>query len=112
MRKNIWKIHEDELITKYYPENGLSFDRWWFNGGDLLEGRSKSAVGNRACKLGVQCIYHGPKTWRRDQDRLALMMLARLCKETGKTPVACVRRLEHLTQQHMMRLRADRLGVS
>lgn len=106
-----WSLSEDELVARYYPENGGAWERWWCNGGDLLEGRTYKALNSRAFKLGVRCRYHGRKSWTHAEDEAALRALASVCRETGRSPIAVVRRLDHLAQKHMARLRAERLGV-
>lgn len=106
-----WTLGDDGLIASNYPDHGPSWERWWCNGGDLLEGRSYSAIVARASRIGVRCTYRGPKSWRRDQDEVALRAVAEVCRMTGKSPVAVVRRMDHLVEAHMARLRAERLGV-
>lgn len=48
-RRN-WTDLEDEVIVRYYPEHGLSWDGW----GELLPGRTAQAISARASKIGVR----------------------------------------------------------
>lgn len=94
-----WTTKEDLAIMAYYPEVGPSWHRWWCNGGEYLEGRSRDAIVSHAKKLGVASNYHGPKSWTKAQDRVVVAMLAQVCKSVNKSPMAVVRRLERLIRR-------------
>lgn len=90
-----WSASEDDVIRTWYPEYGMRWDRWE----TLLPSRTMRAIQNRAQKLGVRCRYRGPKSWRKSEDRAAVAALAEVCRTTGRTPEAVIRRLDHLVHE-------------
>lgn len=102
MAKNpSWSQDEDDLIRKWYPEEGPAWSEW----GRLLPLRSYRAIQQRASKIGVGCIYRGPRSWRKSEDRAAVSMLAEVCRTTGRSPEAVIRRLDHLMHEIRKRRR-------
>lgn len=99
-----WSASEDDVIRTWYPEYGMSWDRWE----DLLPSRTQRAIQNRAQKLGVRCRYRGPKSWRKSEDRAAVAALAEVCRTTGRTPEAVIRRLDHLVHEMRKKNRKER----
>lgn len=100
-----WTPDEDAALERWYPEYGTKCKRWACNGGELLTGRSRKAINIRACKLGVGCRYHGPRVWPHAHDRMALAMLADVCRETGRTPYQVLRHLHSLVESNRKRSR-------
>lgn len=82
----------------------MRWDRWE----DLLPSRTQRAIQNRAQKLGVRCRYRGPKSWRKSEDRAAVAALAEVCRTTGRSPEAVIRRLDHLVHEIRKKNRKER----
>lgn len=99
-----WSASEDDVLRTWYPEYGMKWDRW----DDLLPSRTRRAIQNRAQKLGVRCRYRGPKSWRKSEDRAAVAALAEVCRTTGRTPEAVIRRLDHLIHMRRKHMRKER----
>lgn len=101
MRSPKWATWENELLHKWYPEFGPSWDRW----AELLPNRTYKARVNQAAKIGAKYRYRGPKSWTKAEDRLAVAMLAEVCKETKRSPNAVIHRLAHLIRLNRERSR-------
>lgn len=82
----------------------MKCDRWDV----LLPSRTRRAIQNRAQKLGVRCRYRGPRSWRKSEDRAAVTALAEVCRTTGRTPEAVIRRLDHLIHMRRKHMREER----
>lgn len=87
-----WDDEKDAVVKTYYPEHGPAWDGWE----RLIPGVSEKAVAMRAGRLGVKCKYRGPKSWTKAQDRVAVALLAQICKSTGRSPYAVIARLRTL----------------
>lgn len=100
MRNGTWTSAETAALEMWYPEYGTRCQRWEVNGGDLLKGRSKGAIAVKAQRMGLRCRYQGPRIWPKAHDRMALAMLARVCRETGKTPYEVLGHLKSLVRNN------------
>lgn len=94
-----WTTRQEGLLERYYPEKGPSWEGW----AELMPGRTRQAISQHAHKMGLRCLYRGPKSWTKAEDRLAVAMLAKVCMETGRTPIAVVRRLDWLIERNRRR---------
>ena len=99
-----WSEHEEYLIRKWYPEKGPSWDAWR----KMLPNRTYRAIQQHANRLGVKCIYRGPKSWTKSEDRTAMSALVEVCKTTGRTPEAVIRRLDHIMHEARKKHRKER----
>lgn len=99
-----WSMDEDELIRRWYPEKGPSWEKW----AEMLPGRTYKAINVRAGRIGVRCDYRGPRTWTKSEDRSAVTALAEVCKTTGRSPESVIHRLDHLVHESRRALRAKR----
>lgn len=95
MERVDWTTGEEDALRRYYPEHGPSWDGW----GKMLPRRSRNSISQHACKLGVKCLYRGPKSWTKAQDRMAVAMLVEVCKETHRSPDAVISRLRWLVRK-------------
>lgn len=89
-----WTPEENEILSKWYPEYGPSWHRWPV----LLPGRTYRAIVKQAARLGVSSRYRGPMSWTKVEDRMAVAMLAEVCRNTGRSPNAVINRLAHLVR--------------
>lgn len=101
-----WSEEEIDALERWYPEYGTRCPRWECNGGELLHGRTKRAIAVKAERIGLRCRYQGPRIWTKAQDRAALEMLARVCRETGKSPYQVLGHLRSLVENNQRRARA------
>lgn len=104
MGSPVWTPEENEHIWKWYPEKGPKWEGW----SKLLPLRSEKAIQQHASKIGVRCIYRGPQSWRRSEDRCAVSALAEVCRTTGRSPEAVIRRLDHLVHEMRKKSRKER----
>lgn len=95
-RGSEWTTRQDELLERYYPEHGPSWDGWE----RLLPGRTCRAIAKQASKIGVRCLYRGPKSWTKAEDRVAVAMLAEVCRSVNRTPLAVIKRLLWLVERN------------
>lgn len=101
MSRKVWTPEEDAAIAKYYPGHGNSEELR-----SALPDRTPRAISMRACQLGIQAGVRGPRSWRPEEDKVAVALLARACRETGRTPLAVIRRLEWLVRKAQARGKA------
>ena len=99
-----WTEEEDGLLRKWYPEKGPRWERW----AELLPRRTYKGINMRALKIGVSCNYRGPRSWTKAEDRAAVSLLAEVCRTTGRSPEAVIRRLDHLMHRRRDELRRRR----
>lgn len=99
-----WTTRENELIYRYYPEHGPKWEEWK----RLLPLRTYRSIQVHANKLGVRCRYRGPRSWRKSEDRAAVALLIGVCRTTGRSPEAVIRRLDHLVRQMRKKKRKER----
>lgn len=106
MRNGPWSDGELDALEKWYPEYGTRCERWEVNGGELLRGRSKKEIAIKAERIGLSCMYQGPRIWPKSQDRVALRWLADVCRMTGRTPYEVLGHLRSLVENNQRRARA------
>lgn len=105
-RGSDWTTRDEQLIERHYPEHGPSWDGWE----KLLPNRTPNAISNRAYRLGVRCLYRGPKSWTKAEDRMAVAMLADVCRSLNRTPIAVIRRLMWLVERNRRSRNEQRAG--
>lgn len=98
-----WTNDDLDALESWYPEFGTQCPRWWANGGKLLEGRSHRAIAAKAARIGLKCRYRGPRVWPHAHDRMAIAMLAKVCRETGRSPYQVLDHLRSLVQNNQRR---------
>lgn len=106
-----WTAEEDALIERWYPEWGTQYRGWWCRGGKLLEGRSAKGISIRAQKLGVAARKGGPHVWPSGEERMAVSMLADVCRQTGRSPRSVLTHLLTMTDRMERRARRRRSAV-
>lgn len=85
---------EDAVIAELYPTRGSKACA------EIL-GRSQVSVANRAKRLGIRSKRSADRQhrWSTDDSRLAVSMLLRVSRQTGRTPTAVVRHLDWLIKK-------------
>lgn len=92
-----WTPEEDAALAEHYREHGPSWDGW----ATLLPGRSVTALGRRACQLGLTDRRRKPQTWTEDEERVLLSGVAGLSRRLGRSPLALLRHAEHMVVRAM-----------
>lgn len=90
-----WTTRELELLETHYPEHGPSWERW----AELLPGRTTKAIALKAHVMGIRCRYRGPRSWTKAEDRMAVAMLAEVCRSTRRSPLAVLSHLAWLVRR-------------
>lgn len=85
---------EDAVIAEVYPARGSKACA------EIL-GRSQVSCANRAKRLGIRSKRSADRShrWSTDDSRLAVAMLLRVSRQTGRTPTAVIRHLDWLIRK-------------
>lgn len=106
-----WTEKDREDLRRLYPEYGGVCHRWECNGGNLIPGKSRNSIVSMASHMGIKCRYRGPHDWTHAQNRMALQMLATVCRETGKSPYEVLGHLRSIVQNNQRGYRSSDFGA-